>query len=249
MFMKENQVAAVHVEIAQLLAALRRVSLWSFVVSIAAAMSCGAAAAQDLADGCGRLESTYGPFDYRTATNRATVENFHFTPKVESLRGGNTSSTPGGDLNYTLRVFPNHPRALVAVIRLAEREKTSKPREMEYTVECWLQRAERFTPDDATVKSLYGVYLLRVSRPKEGAAKLEEALALGPKSAEIHYNLGLAYFDLGRYDQSLENAHKAYAVGFALPGLRDKLIRAGKWQPLPDAAKEAGSTHTGSKPN
>lgn len=247
--MKVDQMATDYLEIGQRSAAFRLVSLWSYVLSMAAAMSCGTAAAQDLADGCGRLENAYGPFDYRTATNPKLVENYHFTPKVESLRGGNTSSTPGGDLNYTLKVFPNHPRALAAVIRLAERDKTSKPREMEFTVECWLQRAEFFSPDDATVKALYGVYLLRVSRPKEGAAKLEQALAVGPASAEMYYNLGLAYFELGSYDQSLANAHKAYAMGFALPGLRDKLIHSGKWRPLPDAAKGAGSTDSGSKPN
>lgn len=192
------------------------------------------ATAQDMASGCGPLENHYGPFDYRTATNRAIVENVHFTPKVEGLKGGNTSITAGGDINYTLRVYPNHHRALMAVMRLGEKEKRAQPRDMEYTVECWLERAERFQPDDSVVKGLYGVYLVRASRPKDGVAKLDQALQSGGENANVRYNLGLAYFDLKRYDESLENAHKAYAMGFPLPGLRDKLKRAGKWRDAPD---------------
>jgi hypothetical protein len=33
-----------------------------------------------------------------------------------------------------------------------------------------------------------------------------------------------------QFDKSLESAHRAYALGFPLPGLREKLKRAGKWQ-------------------
>jgi tetratricopeptide (TPR) repeat protein len=193
--------------------------------------------AQDMASGCGPLENHYGPFDYRTATNRSIVENVHFTPKVESLKGGNTSITAGGDINYTLRVYPNHQRALMAVMRLGEKEKRAQPRDMEYTVECWLERAERFQPDDSVVKGLYGVYLVRAGRPKDGVAKLDQALQSGGENANVRYNLGLAYFDLKRYDESLENAHKAYAMGFPLPGLRDKLKRAGKWRDASSAAQ------------
>jgi hypothetical protein len=35
---------------------------------------------------------------------------------------------------------------------------------------------------------------------------------------------------LGQFDKSLECAHIAYGSGFPLPGLRDKLKRAGKWK-------------------
>ena len=112
---------------------------------------------------CGPLRNHFGPFDYRSAPpeQRSLVEEVHFTPKVESLAGGNTSATAGGDINYTLKVFPNHHRALMAVIKLSEKEKTDKPRSMQYSVACWFDRAERFRPDDAMVKTLHGVYLSR----------------------------------------------------------------------------------------
>ena len=51
------------------------------------------------------------------------------------------------------------------------------------------------------------------------------------KSAEIHYNLGLIYLELGDADRALEQAHAAYALGYPLPGLRNRLQRMGKWRP------------------
>ncbi|HWR81212.1 MAG TPA: hypothetical protein VN303_13555 [Pseudomonas sp.] len=186
---------------------------------------------------CGSLQNHFGPFDYRSApAERRLVEDHHFTPKVESLSGGNTSITAGGDMNYTLNVFPNHHRALMALIKLSEKEKTDKPRSMTYTVACRFERAERFRPDDATVKMLHGIYLIRKGKTQAAADKLEEASALAGDDANITYNLGLAYFDLKQYDKALASAHAAYALGFPFPGLRDKLKRAGKWSdPMPVA--------------
>ena len=187
---------------------------------------------------CGSLKNHFGPFDYRSASpeQRRLVEGTHFTPKVESLAGGNTTITPGGDMGYTLNVFPNHHRALMALIKLSEREKTDKPRDMGYTVACRFERAERFRPDDATVKMLHGIYLMRKGKMQAAADKLEEANSLAGENANIFYNLGLAYFDLKQYDKALTSAHAAYELGFPLPGLRDKLKRAGKWSDAPPVA-------------
>ena len=59
-----------------------------------------------------------------------------------------------------------------------------------------------------------------------------------PGNANLAYNIGLLQVDLKRYDAALEHAHSAYLGGFPLPGLRDKLKRAGAWRdpaPLADA--------------
>jgi hypothetical protein len=133
-----------------------------------------------------KLGNGYGPFDYRKtdAARRSIVEKFHFTSKVETLRGGSTASTPGGDLAYTLRAFPNHPRALMATIRFAEQTKRNPP-EMIYSVSCWLERAEAFQPDDTTVKMLFGSYLVRSGKPKEGIQKLEASLELSGDDTNV----------------------------------------------------------------
>lgn len=189
---------------------------------------------------CGALENHYGPYDYRTAGEgtRSTVERAHFTTAVESLAGGVTSATAGGDMNYTLKVFPNHHRALMAVIKLAEKEKKERPRDMEYSVACWFERAERFKPDDAMVKAIHGTYLIRSGKQGEAVKKLEEAAAMAGDNSNISYNLGLAYFDLKQYDKALESAHRAYELGFPLPGLRNKLKQAGKWRDASPSGKE-----------
>lgn len=187
---------------------------------------------------CGPLENHYGPFDYRrsSAANLELVEGTHFTPAVENLIKGNTSLGPGGDLTYTLNVFPNHHRALMSMMKLALREKRSRPTESQRSMECWFDRGERYAPDDAMVKIIHGLYLTKTGKLDAARTKLDEARALGLMDANGYYNLGLGYFDLQAYDKALESAHAAYAQGFPLPGLRDKLRRAGKWQdPAPGA--------------
>lgn len=181
---------------------------------------------------CGPLENHFGPIDYRTASkkDKDMVENVHFTRAVETLASGATTISAGGDMAYTLHVFPNHHRALMALIKLGEKEKTVKPRGMRYTVPCYFDRAERFRPDDATVKSIFGVYLMRSGKNEEAQKKLEEALELAGDNANVYYNLGLSYYQMKLFDQSLKAAHRAYALGFPLPGLRDMLKRAGKWE-------------------
>jgi Tfp pilus assembly protein PilF len=190
-------------------------------------------------EACGSLQNAFGPIDYRSASpaNKNLVERAHFTATVERLQRGNTTIRPGPDIDYTLRAFPNHPRALSAMMRLAEREKVAKPHGSRYTIDCWFDRALRFQPEDGAVRMLFGTYLARHGKPKEALEQLELARELlGDNDGNAHYNLGLAYTDLKQYDKALEHAHKAYALGFDLPGLRAKLQRAGKWRPLPAQA-------------
>jgi Flp pilus assembly protein TadD len=59
---------------------------------------------------------------------------------------------------------------------------------------------------------------------------LEGNEALAGDSIEIHYNLGLLYAEAREYDLAVEHAKKAYEGGYPLPGLADKLRRAGRWQ-------------------
>lgn len=187
--------------------------------------------AQNLPLECGQIGDGYGPFDYRTQKKELQiVEGAHFTPEVEGLIRGNRAGNPGGDIDYTLRASPNHHRALKAMMDLARKEKRDPPAGTRYSVSCWFQRAEAYRPDDAMVKVLHGVFLLRSGSRTEAIAKLEQAAVLDSGDANIDYNLGLAYFDVGQYEKSLQSAHRAYAAGFPLPGLREKLKRAGKWR-------------------
>ena len=211
-------------------------------LALTAALS---AAAQNNAAGCGDLKNGYGPFDYRT--NRAqlpVVEEHHFTPEIEALIRGNTGSI-GGDLNYTLRAFPNHPRALLAMMRLGEKLKTPEPYGSHYSIECWFDRAVRFRPDDVIVRMLYSTYLGKQGRVADANKELGIAAAYAKDNAFTHYNIGLHYFDLKNYDQALVEAHKAIALGFPRTALRDRLQSVGKWtEPARTATTPATDTTT-----
>lgn len=181
---------------------------------------------------CGSLENAFGPFDYRIATpdNKRLVEGAHFTREVEQLIRGKNSSGPAGDLDYTLRVFPNHPRALNSMMEYTFRIKNEQPYGAQWPVWCYFVRAIRFQPDDPQVKMLYAIYLKRKGKLQESAAQLEEAQEFVEDNANLHYNMGLIYLDLGEFEKSLKHAHQAYLLGFPLEGLRNRLKRAGKWK-------------------
>lgn len=190
----------------------------------------GSACAGELPLKCGDLANHYGPFDYRSDKSKLpVVEQAHFDSGIETLTRGKSAHI-GGDIDYTLRAFPNHHRALLAMIRLAEREKISVPKGARYSDECYLLRAEHFRPDDGVVKMLMGIYLMKKGRNKEAVERLEAAEKLDSNDANLQYNLGLVYFRLGRYEESLAGAHRAYASGFGLPGLKSMLKRVGKWR-------------------
>ncbi len=189
------------------------------------------------AQGCGSLDNGFGPFDYRKSPGslRQMVELYHFNSDVQNLRAGQNGYL-GGDLSYTLRAFPNHPRALYLMMKLGKRDGTDRPEGSDYTVGCFFERAVAFTPDDATVRILYGLFLADRKRKTDATEQLETARALVQKDellatdANLVYNLGLGFYEVGRYPEATEYAKQAAALGFPLDGLQRMLKKAGKWQ-------------------
>ncbi|QID18520.1 hypothetical protein G3580_13305 [Nitrogeniibacter mangrovi] len=211
---------------------IRGLAHWLFTGCMAAAgvsHVISAQAANGLPAYCGELTNHYGPFDYRIDKAKLPiVEQYHFGPDVESLSPN--EKNPGGQLAYTLKAFPNHPRALMTLIRLGEQTGTEKPSHLPYSIKCFVLRAEVFAPDDSMVKLIAGLYYLKHRNAKLAIQRFEEAEKLGSANANLYYNLGLAYLEVGDNEKALENAHKAYAEGFPLPGLRNRLERAGVWR-------------------
>lgn len=210
------------------------------------------------ADACGPLGNGFGPFDYRSdhqssnagvgadlpyGERRRLVDGAHFTPRVELLIGaqsGGQIGAPGADLDYTLRAFPNHHRALMAVMRYGEKTKSEKPAGLGWVVECYFERAARFKPDDTIVKMLYATYLIKHNRVPEAVGQLERATVLAKDGAFTHYNIGLVYFDMKNYGKALAQAHGAMALGFPRTELRDLLKGVNQWQePRADATAGA----------
>ncbi len=198
------------------------------------------ASAQGLGSTCGSVlpsAGQFGPFDYRTdrGNHLSLVEQGHFTPEVEALIRGANSRTPAGDLDYTLRAFPNHHRALIAMMKYGERTRSPQPAGANYTVECYFDRAVRFRPDDSIVRMIYATFLSGRSRRPEAIQQLEQATANAGDNPFTQYNIGLVFFDLKEYDRALVQAHKAIALGFPQTALRDQLHAAGKWTEPPTA--------------
>ncbi len=182
---------------------------------------------------CGELDNRgNGPFDYYNPDRKKRlkdVEDYHFSKNVENLISGDSTQYIGGDITYTLRVFPNHPRALAAMSRLVIREKTHKAAGASYSALCFFDRAVRFRPKDAMVRSLFGGHLLKTGKTDLALEQLIIASELEPNNPTFNYNLGLLYFDKRDYSRARKYAEKAYSQEFPLPGLRNKLQNAGKW--------------------
>jgi tetratricopeptide (TPR) repeat protein len=182
-------------------------------------------------DDCGPLANSFGPYDYRTASvgTLKMVEDYHFTPKVERLVAGQSGEIDG-DLDYTLRVFPNHHRALLSLAKFSIQKKTTKLVNMHYRVPCWFERGMRYAPTDGEVHAVYGYYLTRLGKNEEALEALQRAIELGSDSGNTYYNLGLVQVSLKKYDEALANAKIARERGFTLPGLKRKLEALGRWR-------------------
>lgn len=176
----------------------------------------------------------FGPYDYNQRGNLKKelflVETAHFTPPVENLIHGSSATTPEQDLDYTLRAWPNHHRALVSIInyQLNILSKISHGK-LIVPPECYLIRAINYSPKDAVVHSLYGHYLKKLGQLEESAKYYEKALALAPENAKISYSFSLLLIDLKRYDEAVKYAKIAYQNKHTPKGLKNKLIKLGVW--------------------
>ena len=189
---------------------------------------------------CGDLQNAYGPFDYFDpathgrapgSKNRIhVVERVHFSSSVQRLKGRTSSLM--GDLDYTLRAIPNHPRALLAVSKL-ERRVGRLPQEPNNTwlrtADCYFDRALRLTPQNPIVHMIYGIHLHAINDLKKALKHYKIAERLNPESAELAYNMGLLYVDLKQYENAKKYAKQAYARDYPLAGLKNMLAEVGQW--------------------
>jgi tetratricopeptide (TPR) repeat protein len=176
-----------------------------------------------------------GPFDYNNAQHRkdwlGNVEGNHFTKDVEKLKKGITG-TVFDDIDYTLRVFPNHHRALNSLARLFRSypnpptTRTPASRNIDF----YFERAIRFTPSDPIVYLLYGIHFHKLKKWQKAEKQYLMSINLDPQLSDAYYNLGLLYADQNKYDQAYEYGKKAYELGFPLQGLKEKLKTAGTWK-------------------
>lgn len=211
-------------------------------------------AAQGFKEPCARSDTfarpaVNGPFDYRNQRSALQmVENNHYIPQIENLVRGKTG-TLASEHSFVLHGFPNHHRALASLARYGLREKSATPGNLDYTVDCYFERALVFRPDDYIVRMLFADYLTRTNRIPEAAAQLDYVRNTVDDNPMTHYNIGLLYFQMGRYTEALAQEHRAAALGMPRTDLRDRLKAQGKWaEPAPSAASAAPAASAASTP-
>ena len=168
------------------------------------------------------------PVDYRDPNEtykRNIVERYHFTPEIESLQKGLNGPLPG-DIHYTLIQLVNHHRALQSMANWQVKHPRKDTDEF-YPADCYFERALAFTPNDALIYMIWGNYVYRIKEFDRAVLIYNRAEELAPNDPEVQYNLGLLHVELKNYDKAKEYAQKAYAQNYPLPGLRNKLKRAG----------------------
>jgi tetratricopeptide (TPR) repeat protein len=205
----------------------------------------GAAVAQVLPPNCGALQLAWGPFDYRAdryipnntyrthSALLAVVEVEHFTAEVEHFGRGKNGGPAGPDLSYTLAVFPNHHRALVAISNLGLREKSLQPKKSRYSIDCYFKRALAFRPDDLLVRLIYANYLIQITEVRDAEEQIDIVARQNPENALTHRNLSLLYIETKNYEKALAHAHKASQLGLNIDTLKDRLSKLGQWEDAP----------------
>lgn len=181
----------------------------------------------------------HGPFDYNKASGaeRHLVESAHFNEHYQKYRLGSAKfrksdhiiETPAAGFSYTLWAFPNHPQALAAMEDIAFKSKTDTPAGSQLRIHCYFQRAVKFTPEDPIVRAMYGYYYARRGQKNAAMQQLDRAESLNDGISSVAVYAAFAYFELKEFEKSLNAAKQAYQMGYQLPGLRNKLERAGKW--------------------
>lgn len=189
------------------------------------------------------------PFDYHDPSALARerlrlAEGAHFTESVRAGIAGNAGSLIG-DLDFVLKVFPNHPYALAVMAKVQLRPGFSRqhPMRRDYyypTMNCYFERALQMAPSDSNVYVVLAIHEHRQKHYENAKSHYLKAIAINADSAEAHYNLGLLLFTMGESEDALKHAHAAYALGYPLSGLRDKLQSKGVWRE-PNVVNAAGS--------
>ncbi len=187
-----------------------------------------------------------GPNDYYS-TDRWTrqylnsVNSLHLVPAEAQVTRG-YAAAPGTktyniweEIDFTLRWFPNHPKGLQFMSKWLPKYPHPPDKNVEYYFQKALtyKPAPELRPVDATVRVLYAIYLHKQKKYQQAQEQYESALSIAPNNSEIHYNLGLLLAEKKDYPAALKHAQTAYTLGFPLPGLKNKLKKAGVWKNIP----------------
>ena len=182
----------------------------------------------------------HDPQDYYNSVAKEllhNVEKYHLNQGITSMREGKNYNA-WQDFDFILRYFPNHPRGLQLMGELTLQVKAPPKGQI------YFDRAIRLFPNSASNYATYGIFLHKQGKLQQAIEQYKRSIELNPNSASFNYNLGLAYYETKQLSLSNESAQRAYELGYPLPGLRNKLMKAGAWKQIeesPAPQKEATS--------
>lgn len=171
--------------------------------------------------------ATHPHWDYYLTSSHPSgrlqsVEQYHLQPAIDLL-AQQKFEYAYDELVFILAWFPNHPKALNLLTQLTTRVNQPQVAERHF------RDAFGLYPDRAPTHMLYGNFLSKSGQRDKAIESYKRAIELDPNYAEGHYNLGLAYYHLKKYDLANRHAQTAYAYGYPLPGLERLLKQKKAW--------------------
>lgn len=210
-----------------------------FAVLIAGALLAGPTAVMAARVDFGRANDYYSALG---TGELKVVEQYHLGPCEQRLRERDYPRAYN-ECNFILKIFPNHPQALLMMAQACEQWKS--PRCMLGDI---LQNAVSINPQVAATYVVQGIHWHRTQQYARAISSYTHALDLDPNLMNAHYDLALTYLETKQYDLANEHAQRAYDLGATLPGLRDLLTKAGHWSPAPRGAETTSPTTSAGSP-
>lgn len=175
------------------------------------------------------LKGRYAVDYYRSSSDseisrEVNSTNIHHTPLAERYVRERDWIGAMRELDLILnKRIPNHPRALSLLLEVHRSKPVSG-------IEGFFQRAEEINPEAPDTLVLYGIYLHSVGKYSTAIEKYRKAIDLDPTNRNSYYNLGLALIEARDFVGANSAAQSAYGYGHPLPGLKNRLVRLGKWK-------------------
>src|SRR5688572_1091024 len=136
------------------------------------------------------------------------AEHFHLNKSVlENIATGKYKYALG-DINFTLKYFPNHPRALQLLTTIAV---LSKNRALPIP---YFEKAIRLYPSHAITHAQYGTCLVVIGDLENGIQKLNHAVQMDPKLTAGYVWLAQAYEKKGDLHLAREAKERAKELGY-----------------------------------
>ena len=155
------------------------------------------------------------------------VEAYHLGQAITKLSERRVSAKD--DLDFILRHFPNHPKALALMVEYGKQQKDPGIALPYY------QKAVELNPKIASIWSDYGAYQHELKNYDDAIFCFKKAVELKPKNGLYQYNLGLALFEKKDYVGAQDAANQARDFGIPYTALQAKLDALKK--PVADPSK------------